>query len=202
MRILKRCSVVGFSIFVFIAPTVEAQTHYAILTKESSVQYFMKHPMHDWEARSNAVKGSIDLVTDLASAKVNLTIPVTSFDSHNGNRDSHVAETVESYIYPAVTFMSTKITRLSAADDSANTIGEHKSIWQVEGLLNFHGVNKKIVVPVTLTQSGKHLAAEGEFECKLTDFDLKPPSLMMVATKDWLKISFSLIAETSKSASD
>lgn len=202
MRILKRCGVSGFLLFALITPNIGAQTHYTILTKESSAKYFMKHPMHDWEATSNAVKGSIDLVTDLSSAKVNITIPVISFDSHNGNRDSHVAETVESYIYPAATFTSTKITRLSAAGDSANTPGPHKSMWQVEGLIGFHGVSKKVDVPVTLTQLGKHLAAEGEFECKLTDFDLKPPSLMMVATKDWLKISFSLIAETSKAASD
>lgn len=202
MRIIKLCCILGFLLFVLIAPNVEAQTHYTILTKESYAKYFMKHPMHDWEATSNAVKGSIDLATDLASAKVNITIPVTSFDSHNSNRDSHMAETVESYIYPTVNFTSTKITRLITPGDTANTPEQQKGVWQVEGIINFHGVSKKVVVPVTVKTSEKQLAAEGEFESTLIDFDIKPPSLMMVATKDWLKISFSLIAEISKSASD
>lgn len=202
MRIIKPCGIGGFLLFILIAPYVGAQTHYTILSKASYAKYFMKHPMHDWEATSNAVKGSIDFTADLASAKVNITIPVISFDSHNGNRDSHMAEAVESYIYPTVNFTSTKIARLIAAGDSANVPEQQKGVWQVEGIINFHGVSKKVVVPVTVTQSEKQLAAEGEFESKLTDFDIKPPSLMMVATKNWLKISFSLIAEISKSASD
>jgi polyisoprenoid-binding protein YceI len=191
MKNIMRCLVPEFCVAILFLSNAQAQVHYVISPRQSYVKYFMKHPMHDWDATSQSVTGSIDLATDSSSSQASMTIPVTSFDSHNGNRDSHTAETVESYIFPNVSFKSTKVTPIAPANDKDG----QKSEWRIEGEITFHGVNKSISVPAHVTFEEERLTAEGEFELKPSEFDIALPKLLMVAVKDWLKISFSIVAE-------
>ena len=193
-----RCLALTFFVTILFVSNARTQVHYVISPRQSYVKYFMKHPMHDWDGTSQSISGSIDLATDSSSSQASVTIPVTSFDSHNGNRDSHTAETVESYIYPNVSFKSTKIAPISPANDKE----VQKSEWRIEGEMTFHGVNKNISVPAHVAFEENRLIAEGEFELKPSEFDIALPKLMMIAVKDWLKISFSIVAETAPKGSE
>lgn len=191
-------NVLTFFVALLFLSKAQAQTHYTILARESHVTYFMHHPMHDWDATSTSVSGSIDLAGDPESSKASISIPITSFDSHNGNRDSHTAETVETYIYPSVSFKSTKMMPVASPEDK----DAQKKTWRIEGNLDFHGVSKKISVPLSVMIEEKRLIADGEFELKLTDFEIELPKLLMVAVKDWLKISFRIVAEAAPPGSE
>lgn len=169
---------------------VRAQTTYVVSSKESVVTYHMEHPAHSWNGESHSAHGRMDLTADGVPARVFITIPVLSFDSHNRNRDSHMAEVVESYIFADVAFESTNLAVL----DEAHGTGSTPDRWLVEGTLTFHGVSRPIRLPVTITRERTDLTANGEFEVKLTDFDIEQPSFMLVKVKDALNVAFEIVA--------
>ena len=76
---------------------------------------------------------------DLTQSKVDLYVPVFSFDSKNANRDSNMLDVVEEYYYPFVRFTSSKIIKTESGFD-------------VTGDLSFHGITKEFTVPVNLKE--------------------------------------------------
>ena len=77
---------------------------------KSYISYDGKHPAHNWTGISNEIQGSFELnIQDLTLSKIDLYVPVFSFDSKNASRDSNMLDVVEEYYYPYVRFVSTKI---------------------------------------------------------------------------------------------
>ena len=171
--------------FLLPIATAYGQQTYTIAPDESQVVYFMKHPAHDWSGVSDKARGFIRLDAEGQPAEVDLHIPVVSFDSHNRNRDSHMAETVESYIFPEVHFHCTHITLNN----------ERSTTWTLDGELTFHGVTQPLHTVATVVRSLDQLTAQGSFETTLSAYDIDLPSMLMVKVRDWLKIEFDLVAQ-------
>ena len=107
---------------------------------ESFISYDGKHPAHNWTGISKEIQGTFELnKEDLTQSKVDLFVPVFSFDSKNANRDSNMLDVVEEYYYPYVRFISSKIEKV---DDGFNVVGN----------LSFHGITKEFTIPVSLMQ--------------------------------------------------
>jgi polyisoprenoid-binding protein YceI len=149
--------------------------------KTSYVQYAMKHPMHDWDAKSTANK-CIIVYNDKTSAieAVAVIVPVKSFDSGNSNRDSHALEALEALKFPNVSF-------------SANNIQEANNLLTIKGNLNFHGVTKPIEVKAKKAASGDNLKIEGKFEINMKDYGVEPPGLMGVKADEKISLSFHMV---------
>ena len=174
---------------VFFAAILLSQFHFAgaqslkIFADKSktSITYAMKHPLHEWEGTSKEVNSVIlyDKTTSQISS-VAVAAKVSSFDSQNANRDSHMIEAVEGIKFPQVTFNST----------SVNTNGSELT---VEGDLVFHGISKKISFSVKLKQNKSELIAEGAFEVKMSDHKIDKPTLMAIPSDDLIKIRFTAV---------
>lgn len=165
---------------------------YQLSAKESSCTYAMEHPMHSWEGTSHQLTGSAVVDGAGRSATIKVQAPVLSFDSGNSNRDSHMAETVESYIYGEVSFTGTA----TRADSVALVGADLSGPWQVKGDLTFHGVAKPIQVPVTVTATPGQLQIRGNFAIKLTDYGIELPSLLGIAVKDEAAFTLDLLARS------
>ena len=101
---------------------------------ESFISYDGKHPAHNWTGISKEIQGTFELnKEDLTQSKVDLFVPVFSFDSKNANRDSNMLDVVEEYYYPYVRFISSKIEKV---DDGFNVVGN----------LSFHGITKEFTL--------------------------------------------------------
>ena len=172
----------------FLLPTATAfgQQTYTIAPEESQVVYFMEHPAHNWRGVSDKARGFIRLDVEGQPAEVDIHIPVMSFNSDNRNRDSHMAETIESYIFPEVRFHCTHI-EVNKDDSTA---------WMLDGELTFHGVTKPLHAEVKVVRTPDQLISQGEFEITLSGYDIPLPSLLMVKVRDWLKIEFDLVAHS------
>lgn len=167
-----------------------AQIRYQIVPQQSTFTYSMEHTMHSWDGTSKEASGWIDADSSFQQAAIEVVIPVLSFDSGNRNRDSHMAEAVESYIYPEVRFKSTQV----SVDTSAVQGQEPGLTWRVCGDLEFHGATHSIECPVRLTPAGGQLHVHGAFSVKLTDFDIELPSLLGIKVKDQLNLVFDVEA--------
>ncbi len=147
----------------------------------SSVTYAMKHPLHAWEAVSHDVICAASYNDDTKQLEsVAAVIKLSTFDSHDANRDSHGLEIMEAIKYPTVTFASQQIT--------ANPGGT----MTVTGKLTFHGITKPITMQATQQTNGGKLTVTGGFVYNLSDFNLDRPALLGLKTDDGVKMTFSV----------
>ena len=151
---------------------------------ESFISYDGKHPAHNWTGISKEIQGTFELnKEDLTQSKVDLFVPVFSFDSKNANRDSNMLDVVEEYYYPYVRFISSKIEKV---DDGFNVVGN----------LSFHGITKEFTIPVSLTQDDKRIVVESDFSIMLTDFKIRRPSLLTIKIRNQIDIKVFLVGSS------
>jgi len=148
---------------------------------QTFVTYSMSHPMHDWDGTSRDVNSVLIYNTDSKQIeKVAVSIPVSTFDSQNANRDSHMIEVVEGIKYPVITFVSTSIT----SDDSKLT---------VNGNIVFHGVTKPVTFDATYKITDQRIEVTGRFTVNMSDFKIESPSLMGMSAKDEIVIKIIVV---------
>ena len=151
---------------------------------ESFISYDGKHPAHNWTGISKEIQGTFELnKEDLTQSKVDLFVPVFSFDSKNANRDSNMLDVVEEYYYPYVRFISSKIEKV---DDGFNVVGS----------LSFHGITKEFTIPVSLIQDDKRIVVESDFSIMLTDFKIRRPSLLTIKIRNQIDIKVFLVGSS------
>tara|TARA_B110000014_G_scaffold115903_1_gene79597 strand:+ start:605 stop:1150 length:546 start_codon:yes stop_codon:yes gene_type:complete len=146
--------------------------------KKSSISYSMKHPLHDWDGVSNEVSSIILLDKEQKDIKeFAVVVKIGSFDSKNSNRDSNMIEVTEALKFPNVSLSSKKIEKI---DD--------KLI--VNGMLKFHGISKEITFEVKKEILKNEIKITGGFSILMTDFEIKPPTLLGISTDDNIDLSF------------
>ncbi len=147
---------------------------------KSFISYEGKHPAHNWTGTSKDIQGTFEInMQDLTKSKVDLYVPVFSFDSKNANRDSNMLDVVEEYYYPYVRFTSSKISKV-------------ENEFNVNGDLSFHGITKEFTIPVELNQDNESIIVTSDFSILLTDFKIKRPALLTIKMRDRIDIQFYL----------
>lgn len=147
--------------------------------KTSFVKYGMKHPMHDWDAKSTDSKAVIVYNADTKKVEaVAVVTPIKSFDSGNSNRDSHTIEVLEALKFPNVSF-------------SASSVVDNGDQIIAKGNLNFHGVVKPIEIKATKTSINNIIKIDGGFSINMKDYGVDPPGLMGIKAQETIVLSFS-----------
>ena len=135
----------------------------------------------NWTGISKDIQGTFELNNeDLTQSKVDLFVPVFSFDSKNANRDSNMLDVVEEYYYPFVRFTSSKINKLESGFD-------------VVGNLSFHGITKEFIIPVELNEDNENIIVTSDFSIMLTDFKIKRPALLTIKIRNQVDIKVNLV---------
>ena len=149
---------------------------------QSTVTYAAKHPLHNWEGVSHAVNCAM-IYDDEAKQpeSVAVSVKVATFDSDNNNRDSHAMEVLDGLKHPNVTFTSSDI---KAGENGALT---------AKGTLNFHGVNKPVILQATRKDADGKMTLTGEFPVSMTDYNIERPSLMGLKTEDEMVLRFNVV---------
>lgn len=148
--------------------------------ESSSLMYFLDHPLHSFDSSSKDFRaiGLYDTETQKLSL-VAVKVAVNSFDSGNSNRDSHVIENTEALTYPNVTFSSEDI---SYSGDEV----------VAKGKLVFHGQTKPFTITGVQKIAGNVMTLSGSFKVDMTEFGIKPPSLMGLSTDKIIKLDYML----------
>jgi polyisoprenoid-binding protein YceI len=149
--------------------------------KLSTISYSMHHPLHSWTGVSKDITSII--VTDENRIQVNnvaVVVKISSFDSQNANRDSHLMEVTEALKYPTVSFTS-------------NSIKQEGNKLIVSGTLIFHGVSQLISFDAEKKINNNKAEITGGFTVNMTQFNIDPPSLLGIATDDDIEVTFKTI---------
>jgi polyisoprenoid-binding protein YceI len=149
--------------------------------KRSTVSYSVTHKFHKVTGVTHDVQGAAKILAD-GTAQIQVRAPVVSFDSDNGNRDSHMKETVEAAKFPDVTVKC--LAKLSGTTSQKAT---------ADCDVNLHGVSQKVSVPVELTfDNPTTIHAVGAFKVSWDGFKITRPQLLFVPIEDKGDVSFDL----------
>jgi polyisoprenoid-binding protein YceI len=121
----------------------------------------------------SSVPGAVSAVVAGTKAVSNaeLTVPATSLDCRSGKMNEHMLKALEAEQHPTIVF---RITSYEVAKAAGGVDGS------AVGELTLGGVTKTITVTAHAVQEpGGVLRLTGAREIRMTEFGLKPPSLMM-----------------------
>ena len=147
---------------------------------KSDITYAMNHPLHAWTGVSNNILSV--MLLDTSNMEINelaVVVKIASFNSKNSNRDSNTIEVTEALKYPNVSL-------------SSNSIKQTNDRLTVKGKLKFHGVSKEIIFDAQKEIIKDEIKVTGNFEILMTDFKIKPPKLLGIATDEDINLSFTV----------
>ena len=136
-----------FFAFAFLSNTASAQTTWKVDPMHSFASFNIKHMGISFvEGRFDKIDGTVTTSGNaLNNAKFDFMIDVNSINTNVEMRDNHLksADFFDTENYPAMTFESTKITKVD--DDE----------YKLEGLLTMKGVSKEITLDVEFGGTNK-----------------------------------------------
>lgn len=139
------------------------------------------------------VSGANAIPTLLAGEKgvkaVQVTVPAEKMDCGNGKMNDHMRNALKVTESPTITFTLTNYDVAKNADGISGTIN---------GTLDLGGVKKPIALQATGASEGGMLHINGVYELRMTDYGLKPPSLMFGRIKvgETVKVGFDLLLKS------
>jgi polyisoprenoid-binding protein YceI len=129
------------------------------------------------------------LTGDKGVKTVRVTVPAERMDCGNGTMNDHMKKALKVTESPTITFTLTDYDVTRNADGIAGTI---------TGTLDLGGVTKSISFEATGKSEGGMLRVDGAYDLRMTDYGLKPPSLMFgrIKVRENVKVNFDLLLKS------
>lgn len=150
---------------------------------QSSLIYHVTHPLHKVAGKSEAARGKGSC--DAKGCEFLVAVPVKSFDSKDGNRDSHMWETVKAGTYPIIQVHITSVSGIGSGDPKQVTVAAE---------VEFAG--QKILYPklqLSVAEWKKDsVRLKGTLPLSLKAFGIKAPSLLSIPVEDPVPVDLDL----------
>ena len=149
--------------------------------------------VRSYKCEASKLTGNVELRGDKAPAALaelsqaaqsgELSVAVASLECGNGTMNEHLRKALKASENPTIKFTLTS--PQVAADGTA----------KISGKLSIAGKENPVVLSGTVTQEADGLRLKGSKELKMTEFGVKPPSLMMGTMKvgDLVKVRYELV---------
>jgi hypothetical protein len=161
---------------LLLAPSIFFGADTQWVLQQSALTYHVSHPLHQIDGVSHAARGKG--VFHAGQCDFLIAVQVKSFESGDSNRDLHMIQVVRGAQFPMV------MVRLRLPEDatSQDTI---RADLEVE--FAGHTAHFKQVSFQHVTQ-GNNTRITGTIPAKMTDFQIDPPSLLAIPTKDEIPV--------------
>jgi len=136
--------------------------------KTTEISFFSSTPIEDINANSKKGVSAINLST----GQVYMKVPNTTFEFKAKLMQEHFNENyMESEKYPFSEFSGKIVDKIDLSKSGTYNV-------TVEGKLNMHGVVKDYKTQALIINDAGKLSSTSNFKVKLTDHDIKVPSLV------------------------
>jgi len=157
---------------LLVASPLAAQTSSQWTLEQSTLTYFVSHPLHHVEGVSHAARGKG--ICRAGECDFLISVPVNSFDSGDSNRDLHMLQVVRGGAFP----MCTVRTRIAEAAAKSDTI-------RADLTVEFAGQTVLYKqVPLQRSSQGAETGIVGTIPATLADFKIDPPSLLTIPVRN------------------
>ncbi len=108
-----------------------------------------------------------------------ISIKYISLNSTNKRRDANMYELINTNIYPEISY-------------TIKMISKQKGNYKIDGYLKLNGVTKDLTSIANIYSKNNDITLDGNFSIKLTDFNIKPPSMFFINVRDQIDIVYNL----------
>ncbi len=171
-------------VFLVLALHVKAQIYTA---KQGStlITFFSSAPLEDIEAQN---KGAV-IIYKTTTNDIQIRVSIQNFKFKNALMEEHFNENyMESTKYPNAEFKG----KINEAIDHTKD-GEYKVT--VTGVMDIHGVKKEVTITGTLTKTGNEYKIQSKFQIKVSDYNIKVPSMYVKNIAEVVDVSISSTLE-------
>jgi polyisoprenoid-binding protein YceI len=175
-------------------PTKGEGRQLAFDQSQSSISFLVSTTLHPVTGNVRRFSGKVTLpsLSDPSQASVTLTVEASSLDTNNEGRDKKMREgCLEMSRFPTIRFKSLEI-RNGSKSYSPGQAGKA----EILGLLDLHGIQKKITVPVDYNYTGETLHVTGKAMVRMSDFQIPEPKFLLLRVKDEIEIVFDIRASS------
>ena len=155
-----------------------SQEFWEIDSNSSFIKYSGNHFLHNWDAQNDEISGLLNIENGTID-NVGVIAKVKDFNSGNSSLDSNAMRVVEALKYPNVIFRSSLIEQ---NDDRV----------YLEGVLEFHGIKQNLKVEGKIESLEDQIKINMDFIIKLSDFEIKRPSLLLRKVEDEILVEINL----------
>ena len=158
-----------------------------------------KSTIRDWTCKATSIQSVLDaqgedpvrlvLSGERAIRSVELSVPIDKMDCGNGTMKEHMMKALKAPANPNITF------RLESYDLKESDSGQKATL---NGSLKIGGVAKPIVLIADIVEaSDGALRVTGTYDLVMTEYGVKPPSLMLgtMKVKDRVTVGFDLLLD-------
>jgi polyisoprenoid-binding protein YceI len=141
------------------------------------------------DATSREAGGAV-LAGEKAVRTVSLSIPVAALDCTNGTMNGHMWKALEKEAHPTIEFT---LSGYALAGAPGARTGE------LSGTLRIKGTSQPVTLPVRFSDAGGGmLRVQGSHVLRMTDYGVKPPTLMLGTMKvgPSVTVSFDLVLKS------
>jgi len=117
--------------------------------------------------------------SDITSLKGKVAFHIVNLVSSNKDRDEHMQEMFAMQTYPDI---SLEINKVIPKDQK----------YLIEGTLSMHGIKKPVKINSTIAQNGNAITMHADFNVKVSDYGMEPPSLLFFTVRDRVDINASI----------
>ncbi len=148
------------------ASTAHAQTYF---TETGYAEFTSEVPLHSFTGTTQNLTGQVNL----GDGTVDFYLDLTTLRTGIGKRDKDLRKTLETDDYPFAEFFGKLVTDV---DPNSTDL----QIVQVRGNFTIHGVTREIEVEGSVQITPVSLRVLAAWELNLEDYDIVPPSLVIV----------------------
>ena len=154
--------------------------------------------LKDWTCTAGAVdaviEGGANAIAQVAAGEkgirsVKLDVPADKMECGNGTMNEHMKKALKVAEFPAIQFKLTSYDVSKGAEASTGTL---------TGTLTLGGVQKSISIPAEGKTDAGALHVTGSYELKMSDYELKAPTLMFgrIKVRDAVNVKFDLLLKS------
>lgn len=159
--------VVLFVTLVVLLPLVsQAQT---FQTERGHAEFRSEVPLHSFTGTSENLVGQIDLMDHTVDFYIDLNTLKTGI----GKRDKDMKKTLDTDQYPFAEFFGQLVTPFDTNSDAVQPA-------IVRGAFKIHGITKQVEITGSLQKTADGIRVQAAWELDLDDYDIEPPSLLIV----------------------
>lgn len=166
----------GLIAFLLFALPAFCQADANWVLKQSTLTYYVTHPIHHVEGSSHAARGKG--VCRAGECDFLIAVPVKSFDSGDSNRDLHTLQVTRGAQFPMVIVR----TQFPEATTTSPTIHADLEVQFAGQTVHYKDV------PLQRVTQGNEVRITGTIPATCSDFKITPPSFLTVPIKNEIPV--------------
>ena len=192
---------IGYAVAVMLIPVAGWTTIGEQLNLQPQSKLWVEggSTIRSWSCKAEDVNATVEAAGGGAVAKtlagekainvVDVTLPVEKMDCGNGTMNDHMKNALKAKDNKTIAFHLNSYDVTKSADGVTGTLN---------GTLTLGGVKKPIAIPATGVELGGALRVTGNYNLKMTDYELTPPSLMFgrIKVRDEVTVKFDLVLKS------